>query len=173
MHKNVTGKKTHAFREKNPLIPNVELLRRVFNGNMLQYHHWHAAYRPCGWRGRMGFNRGVIWLASMAVYGCAHGVWLCAMMVLRDEAHERLFGQHWQPRRARAAQVVRPWLRPSDGPTGSARGPALLPGISACSFCLGGRLSGRSWRPVWRQLARRLWGRSERLLRCSYPIRSR
>ena len=48
-----------------------------FTGSMLQYHHWHAVYRARGWHGRMGFKRGVIWLATMAVYGCARSVALC------------------------------------------------------------------------------------------------
>ena len=124
----------------------------IFTSNMLHYHHWHAIHRPRGWRGRLCFSQRVIWLASMAV----HAVWLCAMMVLQDEAHERICGQHRQLRRARAAHAVRsrPWL--SGGRMDTTCGPSLPPRISACRnyFCTA---SGRvSWQRVRRQLSRPL-----------------
>ena len=53
------------------------------------------------------------------------------MMVLQDEAHKRLCGQHRQLRRARAGQAVRYWLGPSGGLLVSTRGPSPVAALLA------------------------------------------
>ena len=61
-----------------------------------------------------------------------HVVWLRAIIVLWDDAHERLCGPYRWLRRAGAAQAVRsrPWL--SGGRMDIACGPSMQPVISVC-----------------------------------------